>query len=148
MIRELTLTSSPVHGALPDRPAIDGGLLQAAMRSHYSQPRSRGFTTGLKPSLKVQAGRKSGSPVNGAREEKMNCHPTSPAVNGGPGKTKGRKRPSPDTLLTEAIQPCRALAAEFSDNADYQKRLAALEKLHAQHFGQRSNDTENVEQRK
>ena len=40
-----------------------------------------------------------------------------------------------DALLTEAIQFCRALAAEFPDKAAYKSRLAALENLHAQHFG-------------
>jgi hypothetical protein len=41
-----------------------------------------------------------------------------------------------DALLTEAIQLCRALAAEFPDSADYKSRLADLLKLQAQHFGQ------------
>jgi serine/threonine protein kinase len=41
-----------------------------------------------------------------------------------------------DALLTEAIQLCRALAAEFPDNTKYKNRLAALLKLQAQHFGQ------------
>ena len=43
-----------------------------------------------------------------------------------------------DALLTEAIQLCRTLAAEFPDNADYKTRLADLLKLQAQHFGAKS----------
>jgi serine/threonine protein kinase len=41
-----------------------------------------------------------------------------------------------DALLTEAIQLCRALAAEFPDNSDYKSRLAELEKLRVQHFSE------------
>jgi hypothetical protein len=41
-----------------------------------------------------------------------------------------------DALLTEAIQLCRALPAEFPDNTDYKSRLAALLQLQTQHFGQ------------
>jgi serine/threonine protein kinase len=44
-----------------------------------------------------------------------------------------------DALLTEAIQLCRALAAEFPDNADYKSRLAALLKLQSDHFGQKND---------
>ena len=44
-----------------------------------------------------------------------------------------------DALLTEGIQLCRQLAAEFPKDATYTDRLAALLKLHAQHFGQRDN---------
>ncbi|MBI3464967.1 MAG: protein kinase [Planctomycetes bacterium] len=42
-----------------------------------------------------------------------------------------------DALLTEAIQLCRQLAAEFPDDAQYRDRLTALLKLQAEHFGQR-----------
>jgi serine/threonine protein kinase len=41
-----------------------------------------------------------------------------------------------DALQTEAIQLCRALAAEFAENVDYKNRLAALLNLQSQHFGQ------------
>ncbi|MBI3465812.1 MAG: hypothetical protein HY000_22575 [Planctomycetes bacterium] len=43
-----------------------------------------------------------------------------------------------DALLTEAIQLCRALAAEFPNNADYKHRLENLLKLQAEHVGQLS----------
>lgn len=39
-----------------------------------------------------------------------------------------------DSLLTEAIQLCRQLAAEFEGDADYKGRLAVLLKLQVQHF--------------
>ena len=42
-----------------------------------------------------------------------------------------------DALLTEAIQLCRALAAEFPDNADYKSRLNSLLNSQAEHFGQK-----------
>jgi len=44
-----------------------------------------------------------------------------------------------DALLTEAIQLCRQLNAEFPGDAIYTDRLAALLKLQAQHFGQQKD---------
>jgi hypothetical protein len=41
------------------------------------------------------------------------------------------------SILTEAVDIPRHLAAEFPDNADYKKRLDALLKLQAQHFSQK-----------
>lgn len=48
-----------------------------------------------------------------------------------------------DALLTEAIQLCRQLAAEFSDDAQYRDRLAALLRLQVQHFGQQDGTGRN-----
>ena len=42
-----------------------------------------------------------------------------------------------DALLTEAIQLCRTLAAEFPDNTDYKNRVDDLLQLQAQHCGNR-----------
>jgi hypothetical protein len=44
-----------------------------------------------------------------------------------------------DALLTEAIQLCRALAAEFPDDTKYKDRLTALLKLQSQHFGEQDS---------
>jgi tetratricopeptide (TPR) repeat protein len=49
-----------------------------------------------------------------------------------------------DALLTEAIQLCRTLTAEFPENVNYKDRLAALLKLRAERFGQPPvNDKDN-----
>ncbi|HEY2414997.1 MAG TPA: serine/threonine-protein kinase [Pirellulaceae bacterium] len=44
-------------------------------------------------------------------------------------------------LLTEAIQLYHGRTAEFPDDPQYKSRLAALEKLHTEHFNQRATET-------
>jgi eukaryotic-like serine/threonine-protein kinase len=51
------------------------------------------------------------------------------------GETGAARKPQADALLTEAIQLCRQLTAEFPDTADYKSRLATLLSLQSQHFG-------------
>jgi hypothetical protein len=72
--------------------------------------------------------------VNLLSEEAMNLLKTNPSGQSPSAADKLRA----DALLTETLQLCRALAAEFPNNTDYKSRLTALEKLHAQHFGQKN----------
>jgi hypothetical protein len=47
-------------------------------------------------------------------------------------------------LLEEAIQICRALTAEFPDNAAYKNRLAALLQHQAQHLGKSQTGSSKI----
>lgn len=46
-----------------------------------------------------------------------------------------------EPVLTEAIEFCRALSAEFPDDTHYKDRLAALTQLQARHVGNRAKET-------
>lgn len=64
------------------------------------------------------------------------------------GEDGGSARLRADAHLTEAIQLCRQLAAEFPGDATYRDRLTALLKLQAQHFGPKQDVAEKSEKPK